>query len=323
MNNATIPKAALLNSGRLDFDGRLSFDELETVVDLTRYDATEPDQVVARAHGCRILITKEMPLPAAVELPKSVELICEAGTGFDNIKLTAARKRGITVCNVPDYSTHAVAQLTFCLILALSTGVHKLIQNVAAGDREDFHGGLRPRSSEVLGKTLGVIGAGAIGGRVIQLARAFEMDVLVHKLSPGSWDDDHIQQVSLAELLAKSDFVTLHCPLDETTHHIIRAETLDAMKRGAYLINTARGGLVHQEDLAAAVTSGRIAGAALDVQDPEPPPRDNVLWSTPDSILTPHIGWKALEARQRLIAGVARNIQAYLDGTPIHVVSRP
>ncbi len=324
MNQPANQKAALLNTDRLDFDGRLTFDALESVVELRRYRATEPDQVTERARDCRILITKEMPLraPVIAQLPKDVDLICEAGTGYDNIDLAAARKRKITVCNVPDYSTHAVAQLTFCFILVLSTGVYKLIRNVAAGDLEDFHGVPRPRSSEILGKTLGTIGAGAIGGRVIQLARAFEMNILVHKPSPGSWDDDRIRQVGLAELLAKSHFVTLHCPLDETTRHIIRAETIRGMKQGAYLINTARGGLVHQEDLAAAVASGRIAGAALDVHDPEPLPRDDVLWSMPDGILTPHIGWKALEARQRLMAAVTRNIQAFLDGAPINVVPR-
>ncbi len=325
MNYATNRKAALLNTERLDFDGRLTFDALESVVHLIRYEATEPDQVAERARGCRILITKELPLRAQMiaHLPAEVRLICEAGTGFDNIDLDAARERNIAVCNVPGYSTHAVAQLTFCFILALSTGVSNLIRNVAAGDLEDFYDGLRPRSSEVLGKTVGVIGAGAIGGRVIQLARAFEMNVLVHKRTPASWDDDGINQVSLAELLAKSHFVTLHCPLNKSTHHIIRTETLRGMKKGAYLINTARGGLVHQEDLAAAVASGWIAGAALDVQDPEPLPRDSALWSMPESILTPHIGWKALEARQRLIAAVAANIRAFLDGAPINVVPKP
>jgi lactate dehydrogenase-like 2-hydroxyacid dehydrogenase len=323
LNHSVNSKAALLNTDRLDFDERLTFEAIEDIVDLARYGATEPEQVAERARGCRILITKEMPLRASVieQLPEDVGLICEAGTGYDNVDLKAARQRDITVCNVPGYSTHAVAQLTLCFILALSTGVFKLIRNVAVGDLEDFHRGLRPRSSELFGKTLGVIGAGAIGGRVIRLARAFEMNVLVHKPSPGSWNDDGIKQVGLAELLANSHFVTLHCLLNEHTRHIIRAETLRGMKKGAYLINTARGGLVHQGDLAAAVASGQIAGAALDVQDPEPPPPDDALWSMPDRILTPHVGWKALEARRRLIAGVARNIRAFLDGEPVNVVN--
>lgn len=323
MHHPARQRAALLNTGRLDFDGRLTFDALEEVAELVRYGSTEPEQVVERARGCQVLITKEMPMraPVIARLPAEVGLICEAGTGYDNVDLDAARQRGITVCNVPGYSTHAVAQLTLCFILALSTGVYKLIRSVAAGDLEDFHDGLRPRSSEVLGKTLGVVGAGAIGGRVIRLARAFEMKVLVHKPSPGTWDDDGIGQVDLAELLAESHFVTLHCPYNEDTHHIIRAETLRGMKKAAYLINTARGRLVHQGDLAAAIASGRVAGAALDVQDPEPPPPDDVLWSMPDRIVTPHIGWKALEARQRLIAGVARNVRTFLDGAPVNVVS--
>lgn len=322
MHNESKKKAALLNASRLDFDGRLTFKSLEAAVDVIRYEATNPDQVVERAHGCEILISKELPLRKGVieRLPHEVRLICEAGTGFDNIKLAAAKKKGILVCNVPGYSTPSVAQLTICLILALSTGMHRLIRSVAARDFADFQGGLRPLHWEAQGKTLGVIGAGAIGERVIRLARAFDMAVLVYNPSPRTWADRGISQVSLEELLAKSNFVSLHCPLADDTHHLIRSKTIRDIKQGAYLINTARGSLVNQEDLVEALESGQLAGAALDVQDPEPLPEDHVLWSMENVILTPHIGWKSIEARQRLVEKVAGNIRAFLNGTPTNVV---
>lgn len=322
MPEPTRPRAALLNADRLDFDGRLSFADLEQVVELIRHQATEPEQVIERASGCRVLISKEMPLPAEViaGLPEEVRLICEAGTGYDNVDLAAAQRRGIAVCNVPGYSTDAVAQLTICFVLMLSTGVDRLIRSVETGDQGDFRDRLRPLHSEVRGKTLGVIGAGTIGRRVIRLARAFGMKVLVYSRSQRRWEDPEIVQVELKRLLAGSDFVSLHCPLSDDTRHLIRAETLDAMKPGACLVNTARGGLVEPRDLAEALDSGRLAAAALDVQDPEPLPEDSVLWSMDSVILTPHIGWKAIEARQRLIAAVAENVKAFLDGAPIHLV---
>lgn len=315
--------AALLNARRLDFDGRLSFAPVESAVDrLIRYEATDPGQVVERAQECEILITKELRLRPEVikHLPKDVGLICEAGTGFDNIDLHATAKRGILVCNVPGYSTHAVAQLALSFILTLSTGVHRLTRSVEARDLTDFQDRLRPPHAEVRGKTLGVIGAGAIGQEVIRLARAFGMNVLVYNRSEREWADPEIEQVGLAELLGKSDFVSLHCPLADDTYQIIRAETLDQMKDGACLINTARGGLVHHEDLVRALESGQVAGAALDVQDPEPPPEDNVLWSMPNVILSPHIGWKAIEARERLVEAVADNVKAYMAKAPTNVV---
>lgn len=322
MHNEARKKAALLNLSRLDFDGRLTFESLEAVVDLIRYEVTDPDQVIERAHGCEILISKELPLRKCVieRLPQEVRLICEAGTGFNNIDIDAAAVKNITVCNVPGYSTRSVAQLTMSFILALSTGMHRLIRSVAARDFADFKDGLRPAHSEVHGKTLGVIGAGAIGKRVIRLARAFDMTILVYNRSAGTWADEEIKQVGLEELLAVSHFVSLHCPLADNTRHLIREETIRAMKRGAYLINTARGGLVNHEDLADAIESGQLAGAALDVQDPEPLPEDHVLWTTQNVILTAHIGWKAIEARKRLVEAVAGNIRAFLNGTPTNVV---
>lgn len=316
-------RAALLNAGRLNFDGRLRFAAVEAAADLVCYDATDPAQVVERAAGCAILITKELPLRRDVitRLPASVRLICEAGTGFDNIDLGAATERGITVCNVPGYSTTSVAQLTMDFILALSTGLHRLIRGVEGGDLADSQGPLRSLHSDVQGKTLGVIGAGAIGERVIRLGRALDMSVRVHSRSRRAWTDAQIRQQSLADVFAESDFVSLHCPYSAGTRHTIRAETLGWMRRSAYLINTARGGLVNHDDLVDALNEGKLAGAALDVQDPEPLPPGHALWRMSNVILTPHIGWKAVESRVRLIEGVAGNIRAFLAGTAVNVVT--
>ncbi len=316
MCNESKMTAVLLNASQLDFDGRLTFKPLQTVVDVVRYEATNSDQVVERAQGCGILISKELPLRKDVieDLPDEVRLICEAGTGIDNIDLSETEKKNILVCNVPDYSTSSVAQLTQAFILALSTGMHQLIRSAPAHDLENYRG------HEVQSKILGVIGAGAIGQRVIHHAREFGMSVVVCNPSLRSWADKDIRQVELEELLEKSHFVSLHCPYKTDTVPLIRAETISRMRPGANLINTSRGRLVNHDDLAEAIQSGRLAGAGLDVQHPEPLPNDHVLWSLPNVIITAHIGWKTIEARERLVNKLSENIAAYLRGTPENVV---
>ncbi|MBN4056927.1 D-2-hydroxyacid dehydrogenase [bacterium AH-315-J21] len=293
-------RAALLNSNRLNFDGNLSYSPIEAVVELVYFETTEAEEIAEHSRGCEILISKEHKLDdAAIErLPDEVRLICEAGTGVDNISFEAAAKRNIEVCNVADYSTSHVAQLAINFLLTMSSGWHR-----GPGSSSGI--------SEVRGKILGVIGAGAIGEEVIRLARSHRMSVLVYNPSVRSWDDECVQQVELKKLLEESDFITLHCPLKGGTRHMIRAETICNMKQGAYLINTARGGLIDHGDLADALRSGRLAGVALDVQEPEPLPEDNSLRSMVNVILTNHIGWKSIESRNRLIAAVAEHIREY------------
>jgi glycerate dehydrogenase len=322
MTNSSKPKAVVLNADRLNFDGRLTFEAIESVAELICYESTKSDQVAERAQGCHIVITKELQLHDDVinSLPPSVRLICEAGTGYDNIALEAARNKGITVCNVPGYSTSSVAQLTLTFVLMLSTGIHEILSRAALGDSADFHTGLRPLYSEVRGKSLGVIGAGSIGQAVISLARTFDMDVVVYNRSKRHWTDSRVVQHELAHVLAKSDFVSLHCPYQRGMPPLIQSETLAQMQPHACLINTARGQLVHHGDMVKALRAGVIAGAALDVQDPEPLPPQHEIWSLPNVILTPHIGWKAIESRRRLIEGVAQNIRAFLDNSPENTV---
>ena len=312
-------RAVLLNGGRINFDGNLSFGSIMNVVnDLIEYEETEPDQVLDRVGSCDILITKEILLTKGTinSLPKTVTLICEAGTGVDNINLEAAEARSISVCNVPNYSTTHVGQLTLNFILLLSSGMYGLAQG-----KGELGNWKQTRISEVNGKSLGVIGAGAIGMEVIRLARAFEMNIHVYSRSTRHWEDQNIRQASLGEVLSSSDFLSLHCPLNKVTRHLIRSETISMMKRGSYIINTARGGLIDHDDLARAIQSGHIAGAALDVQEPEPLPSSSILRAMGNVVLTNHIGWKAIEARQRLITTVAKNIQEYgRTGIPMNRV---
>ena len=317
-------RAVLLNAAALDFDGRLSFGPIERAADaLIRHETSEPSQIVERARSCNVLISKELKLSAEIidALPPEVRLICEAGTGYDNIKAgEAQRAPKIQVCNAPGYAGASVAELTIGFLLALSTGLHHLVRSVERGDRRDFTTALRRSPFELQGKTLGVIGVGDIGRRVVRRARSLSMAVLGHSATRHAGRHDGVDFVTLDELLERSDFVTLHCPSTDDTQGMMGSEQLSRMKRSSYLINTARGDLVDEAALVEALESGTIAGAALDVQKPEPPDPQSPLWRAPGLILTPHIGWKAIEARRRLVEIVADNIDAFSRGVERNLV---
>lgn len=273
--------------------------------------------------GQRIAISKELPIGADLiaRFPDSVGLIIEAGTGFNNIDVAAARERGIDVCNVPGYSTAAVAQLVITFVLALSSSLpaqQRMIERGRFGNHTEH---LKLPHHEVQAKALGVVGAGAIGQEVIRLARALRMEVLAFDVEPRGFDDPGVRFVSLEELLRGSDFVTVHCPLTADTRHLIDLPKLALMKPSAFLINAARGPIVKEDDLLEALRDGSIAGAALDVQDPEPPETDNPLFGMDNVVLTPHMGWKPLEARQRLIDLICDEIEAFRDGRPVNLVN--
>lgn len=312
-------KTVVLNAARMNYDGRLDLNRLSSAV--TVYDDSNPSQILERVQGCGIVVTKELPVPGALlkQFPDSVKLLCEAGTGYNNIDLETARAKGITVCNIPAYSTQRVAHTAIMLMLNLSSSMQKQQAMLLKGDHSNFTHYLRMEHVELNGKTLGIVGAGNIGRAVIQIARAMEMEVLVHTRTPRP-DEDGIHYVSLETLLQISDYVSLHCPLTESTRHMIDAETLARMKPSAFLINTSRGALVDETALIEALRAGTIAGAGLDVQETEPPVEGNPLYTMDNVILTPHMGWKGLETRQRLMTLLAGNIRAFLDGAPINVV---
>lgn len=313
-------KTVVLNAAKMNFDGNLDFSVLSDEVII--YDDTAPEELISRAAGAEILVTKEMPVSGELirSLPESVKLICEAGTGYNNLDLAAASERGITVCNIPAYSTARVAHTAIMLILNLSSTMQRQIAMLAAGSHDNFTKNLQVPHVEVNQKTLGVIGAGHIGREVIKIARALDMNILVYTRTPRE-NEDGIRYTDLETVLKNSDYVSLHCPLTPQTRHLINADTLALMKPTAFLINTARGALIDESALIQALQDGTIAGAGLDVQETEPPAEDNPLYTMENVILTPHMGWKGLETRRRLVSILADNIRGYLDGKPVNVVS--
>ena len=316
MNN----KCVVLNAKKINFDGKIDFSILSS--DVRVYDDTTEQQMLERIQGADIIDTKEMPVSAEMiqKFPEAVQLICEAGTGYNNIDLEAARKRKITVCNIPAYSTERVAHTTIMMILNLSSTMQVQMKMLGCGNHDNFTKNLQVPHVEVNGKTLGVIGAGHIGRKVIQIAQALDMNILVYSRTPRE-DEKGIHYVSLEELLKNSDYVSLHCPLTESTRHMINKETLSLMKPTAFLINTSRGALIDEVALIEALENGTIAGAGLDVQETEPPVASSPLYTMDNVLLTPHMGWKGLETRKRLVSILADNIKSFIKGNPINVVS--
>ena len=313
-------KTVVLNAAKMNYDGNLDFSILSD--DVTVYDDTTPEQLLERIQGAGVVVTKEMPVSGDLirQFPDSVKIICEAGTGYNNIDLAAAREKGIIVCNVPSYSSERVAHTAIMMILNLSSTMQTQMKMLANGDHSNFTKHLQVPHVEVNGKTLGIIGAGNIGRAVIKIAKALDMDILVYTRTPRE-DSDGIRYVDLDTLLANSDYISLHCPLTPQTRHIINKETLSKMKPSAFLVNTSRGALVDEPALIEALQNGVIAGAALDVQETEPPAEDNPLYTLDNVILTPHMGWKGLETRQRLVSILDGNIKAFFAGNPRNVVS--
>ena len=313
-------KTVVLNADRMNYDGALDMSQLSSQV--TLYDHSEPGEILERVQGHDIVVTKELPLSAQLlsRFPGCVKLLCEAGTGYNNIPLEAARAKGIIVCNIPAYSTQRVAQTAILLMLGLSSSMQRQQTMLTQGDRSNFTRYLQVPHVELNDKVLGLIGTGNIGKAVAKVAQAMEMTVLALARTPRA-DADGIRYVGMDELLEQSDYLSLHCPLTPETTHLIDEDALAKMKPSAFLINTSRGPLVDEQELIRALRAGAIAGAGLDVQELEPPADDNPLYTLENVILTPHIGWKGLETRQRLISLLAENIAGYLTGSPINVVS--
>lgn len=311
-----------LNSSRINFDDKLDFLALDKLGKVSKYEDSSNEEILERVKNQNIVITKEMTVGRELieQFPSCVKLICEAGTGYNNIDIAAAKEKNISVCNVPGYSTEAVAQLVITFILSLSSSLAKQQRMIENKNYDNFTKYLQVSHFEIQNKTLGVIGAGAIGQQVMKVARALGMNILVYSRTPKDLGDSNIKFVSLEELLKESDFVTLHCPLTSETKYLIDKSKLQLMKPSAFIINTARGALIKEADLIEALENKKIAGAALDVQYPEPPELNNPLFNMKNVILTPHIGWRCLESRQRLIDLLAGNIEAFIKGDPINII---
>lgn len=292
---------------------------------LTVHDRTPVELIVERARDAEIVLTNKTPLSAETisKLPK-LRLISVLATGYNIVDVAAARSRGIPVCNVPSYSTDAVAEFVMALILDFNKQVALHSQLVAQGEWEhcpDFSFWRNPQFTELAGKTLGIVGFGTIGQRLGEIATAFRMRILANSRSRTAVPGYAFEWAETDAIFEQADFVSLHCPLTEETKDIVNRQRLSRMKPGAFLINTARGPLVVEQDLCDALNSGVIAGAACDVVSAEPILPGNPLLKARNLTLTPHIAWAAYEARLRLMAATAENIRAYLTGRPLNVVN--
>lgn len=300
--------------------GDLSWGPVEACGHLTVFDRTEPADVVARAAAADVVLTNKTELGRAeiTALP-GLRMIGVLATGTNVVDLAAARERGVPVCNVPEYSTPNVVQATFALLLELTNRVGHHDATVRAGrwsacpDFCYWDGDL----VELAGLTLGIVGYGRIGRAVAAAGRAFGMRILFHRRGP----DGDPACVDLDRLFRESDVVSLHCPLTPETRGLVDARRLALMKPTAYLVNTARGALVDESALAAALDAGTIAGAGLDVLAAEPPPATNPLLRARNCVITPHVAWATRSARRRLIEATAANVRAFAAGRPQHVVN--
>ena len=310
-----ITDAATVVGGGVDLAFLREFGEV------TEYDLTPDELLIPRLQGADVVLCNKTRITADVmEACPTVKYIGLFATGFNNIDTAYAADHGVTVCNVPGYSTEAVAQHTFAFLLALTDRVHEYNATVAQGDwvRSRTFSHFPIPLMELCGKTIGIVGYGAIGRRVGDMARAFGMKVLVHGRRP--IPDTDVEQVPLEELLSRSDVVTLHCPLNADSENMMNAAAFARMKKGAIFINTARGGLVDENALRAALDSGHLMGAGIDVLRVEPITEECPLYGAPNCILTPHIAWAGVETRHRLMGVVADNLRHFIAGDAINRV---
>ncbi|MBQ8740100.1 MAG: D-2-hydroxyacid dehydrogenase [Clostridia bacterium] len=279
------------------------------------------DELLATAHEYdMILCNKTIIDKTVIEKAKKLKYIGLFATGYNNIDIATAREHGITVCNAGSYSTSAVAQQVFAYILNHYNAVNRYNDFVQSGGWQNspsFSVICFP-TDELQNKTIGIIGYGSIGKRVAEIALAFEMHVLVYTRTPK--EDNRVSFVTLDELLAQSDIVTPHCPLNYESKEMFNRNTFAKMKDGAFFINTARGGVVNEQDLADALTSGKLSGAAVDVLNAEPMSKDCALTGAPNLTITPHTAWAPLATRKRLLHIVEDNVKAFLNGTPKNIV---
>lgn len=302
----------------------LSWEDMQALGQLVVFDRTAPDQVLERSADADALLTNKVVLSAETlaKLPK-LKYIGVLATGYNVVDTVAARRQGIVVTNIPAYSTDSVAQLTFAHILNITNSVaHYADQNRQGrwSASPDFVYWDTPLI-ELSGKTLGIVGLGNIGMKVATIARTFGMDVFAYTSKNSTDLPIGIQKTTLDGLLAVSDVLSLHCPLNEQTHHLINAQTLKKMKRGAILINTGRGPLVDEQAVADALNDGQLLAYGADVMTQEPPTADNPLLKCQNAYLTPHIAWATYEARQRLMLIATANLQAFIEGKPVNVVN--
>jgi glycerate dehydrogenase len=305
--------------------GDLSWSRLEEMGDVTVYDRTPAEKIIERIGNAEVIFTNKTPLSRETfTKTPNLRFIGVLATGYNVVDTASAKESGIIVTNIPTYGTAAVAQFTFALLLELChhVGEHsRAVHQGAWTNSPDFCFWNYPLV-ELAGKTIGFIGMGRIGQAAAKIALAMGMNVLAHanhKIS--SLENESFHYASLDELLMQSDVISLHCPLLDSTKGIINKENIRKMKDRVLIVNTSRGPLIVEEDLAEALESGKVAGAAVDVVSSEPIRQDNPLLQAKNCIITPHIAWAPIESRMRLMNIAADNLHAFLDGKPINVVN--
>lgn len=307
--------------GYTENPGDLSWDWLEALGECNVYERTPTELIAERCEGCDIVITNKTPLrKSLLETLPELKYIGLLSTGFNIVDWEYCKEKGIPVCNIPSYSTNAVAQLVFALILEHTNAVAIHSKSVHSGEWSacrDFCYWKTPLY-ELDGKTLGIIGFGKIGKAVAKIASAFGMKVLASTNHPAPFEN--VEFCSRDELLERSDFVSLHCPLTLQTEKMVNADFLSKMKKNAVLINTSRGQVVDENALVDALKNGVIAGAGLDVLENEPPKSDCPLFGLDNCYITPHIAWAGFETRARLMKICRENVEAFLSGKPINLV---
>ena len=315
---------AVILDGYTENPGDLNWDYLESVFNLTVYERTPQELVVERARDAEVVIVNKVAITEDIlkDLPK-LKFVATLATGFNQLDTVALRKRGIPVSNIPAYSTNAVAQTVFSFLLEFTNRIGHYTESVKKGEWsecKDFCYWNTPLN-ELSEKTLGIIGFGKIGRRVSEIALSFDMNVLVYTPSGKKEADERVKFVSLDEVQKNADYISLHCPLTESTNQLVNAEFIKNMKNGAALINTARGAIIDEAAVSKALECGKLSYFGADVLSCEPPEKDNPLLSAKNTFLTPHIAWAAYETRLRLLEILNSNVKAFLEGNPINVVN--
>ena len=302
--------------------GDLSWGSISSIGDLTVYDRTPTELIEERCREADIILPNKTPFDrSTLNKLNSLKMIGVLATGYNVIDAIAAREKSIIVCNVPGYGTASVAQHTIALLLEWTNQVGLHAHSVNAGDwvaSADWAYARMP-IIELSGKTIGLVGLGNIGRKTASIAEAMGMHINYH--TPQKKPDVHYEYFKIDELFSRSDFISLHCPLNATNMGFVNSSLLKLMKPSSFLINTARGQLINEQDLADALNEGAIGGAALDVLSSEPPEKNNPLLSARNCIITPHNAWMSREARARIMSITEQNILSYLNKNPVHVVN--
>lgn len=310
--------------GHTQNPGDLNWDYIEENFETTVYPRTPKEKITERAKDADVIILNKVPITRETlkELPR-LKFIATLATGYNQLDCEALKERGIPVSNIPAYSTDGVAQMVFAFILEFTNRVAFYTESVKSLEWtqcQDFCFWKTPLH-ELKGKTLGIVGFGKIGRRVSEIANAFGMNIIAYTPSGKKEGVPYVRFTSLDEVIKNSDFISLHCPLTNETEGLVNEEFISKMKKGASLINTARGAVINEKDVANALESGKLLYYGADVLSSEPPEKGNPLFTAKNCFLTPHIAWAAYETREQLLSILNENIKAFLEGKPQNVVN--